>query len=104
MNEDNESNAPPEAGEDDNRPIGNIDAIMAIPVDVQVVLGTTTMPVAALMKLGRNAIITLDQRVGEAVTVMVNGKVIARGEMVVVDEDNSKFGVALTEIVASAGN
>ena len=85
-------------------PFQNLNTIMSIPVDVQVVLGTTTMPVAALMKLTRNAVITLDQRVGEAVTVVVNGRVIARGEMVVVDEDNSKFGVALTEIVTGIGN
>ena len=79
----------------------NLDAILSIPVNVQVVLGTTTMPVARLMKLGRGAIITLDQKVGAPVSVLVNGRIVARGEVVVVDEDNSKFGVTLTEIVNS---
>ena len=79
----------------------NLDAILSIPVTVQVVLGTTTMPVAKLMKIGRGAVITLDQRVGAPVSVLVNGRTVARGEVVVVDEDNSRFGVTLTEIVSS---
>jgi flagellar motor switch protein FliN/FliY len=77
----------------------NLDTILGIPVTVQVVLGTTTMPVARLMKLGRGAIISLDQKVGDPVNVLVNGRVVARGEVVVVDEANSRFGVSLTEIV-----
>jgi len=76
-----------------------LDVILAIPVTVQVVLGTTTMPVSRLMKLGRGAIISLDQRVGDPVNVLVNGRIVARGEVVVVDEENSRFGVSLTEIV-----
>jgi len=79
----------------------NLDAILAIPVTVQVVLGTTSMPVSRLMKLGRGAIIPLDQKVGAPVNVLVNGRIVARGEVVVVDEDNSRFGVTLTEIVNS---
>ena len=81
---------------------GNYDTILKIPVTVQVVLGSTSMPVASLMKLGRGAVISLDQRVGEPVNIMVNGRVIARGEVVVVDEDSSRFGVSLTEIVTSS--
>ena len=77
----------------------NLEHILAIPVTVQVVLGTTTMPVARLMKLGRGAIISLDQKVGDPVNVLVNGRIVAKGEVVVVDEDNSRFGVSLTQIV-----
>ena len=77
------------------------DAILAIPVTVQVVLGATTMPVASLMKLGRGAVIALDQKVGDPVNVVVNGRVIARGEVVVVDEDSARYGVSLTEIVTA---
>ncbi len=91
--------APPDASALDRS--SNFDTILSIPVTVQVVLGTTTMPVARLMKLGRGAVITLDQKVGAPVSVLVNGRVVARGEVVVVDEDNSKFGVTLTEIVGS---
>ncbi|MCJ2083933.1 flagellar motor switch protein FliN [Methylobacterium sp. J-090] len=80
----------------------NIDSILRIPVLIQVVLGSATMPVADLMKLGRGAIVSLDHRVGEPVDVTVNGRVVARGEIVVVEEDNSRFGVSLTEIVGPA--
>lgn len=81
---------------------GNYETILKIPVTVQVVLGSTSMPVASLMKLGRGAVISLDQRVGEPVNIVVNGRVVARGEVVVVDEDSSRFGVSLTEIVTSS--
>ncbi|MGY8666559.1 flagellar motor switch protein FliN [Bradyrhizobium sp. UFLA05-109] len=81
----------------------NVDAILRIPVTVQVVLGAATMPVANLMKLGRGAVVPLDHRVGEPVDVVVNGRIVARGEVVVVEEDNSRFGVSLTEIVGPLG-
>jgi len=81
----------------------NLDAILSIPVNVQVVLGSTSMAVAALMKLGRGAVISLDQKVGDPVNIVVNGRVVARGEMVVVDEESSRFGVSLVEIVAPSG-
>jgi flagellar motor switch protein FliN len=77
----------------------NVDAILRIPVTMQVVLGSATIPVANLMKLGRGAVVPLDHRVGEPVDVVVNGRIVARGEVVVVEEDNSRFGVSLTEIV-----
>lgn len=77
----------------------NLDTILRIPVEIQVVLGSATMPVANLMKLGRGAVIPLDHRIGEPVNIVVNGRVVARGEVVVVEDDNSRFGVSLTEIV-----
>src|SRR5271167_4703989 len=82
----------------------NLGAILSIPVTVQVVLGSTSLPVAGLMKLARGAIVSLDQRVGDPVDVVVNGAVIARGEIVVVDETSQRFGVSLLEVVAGAGN
>jgi flagellar motor switch protein FliN/FliY len=80
-------------------PAANLEMVMRIPVTVKVVLGGATMPVANLVKLGRGAIIPLDRRVGEPVDVVVNGRIVARGEVVVVDEATSRFGVSLTEIV-----
>ena len=77
----------------------NLDTILRIPVTVQVVLGSAVMPVANLMKLGRGTVIPLDQRVGEPVDIVVNGRVVARGEVVVADEDTSRFGVSLTELL-----
>ena len=87
--------APPSAA-------SNLNAILSIPVTVQVVLGSTSLPVASLMKLARGAVISLDQRVGDPVDIVVNGKVVARGEIVVVDEASQRFGVSLLEIVAGA--
>jgi len=75
-----------------------MEAIMRIPVVVQVVVGSATLPVSTLMKLGRGAIVPLDHRIGDPVDVVVNGRVIARGEVVVVEDDNTRFGVSLTEI------
>ncbi|GAB5375481.1 MAG: hypothetical protein AcusKO_19430 [Acuticoccus sp.] len=77
----------------------SVDSILRIPVVLQVVLGQATMPVSNLMKLGRGQVVALDHRVGEPVDIVVNGRVIARGEVVVVDDDSSRFGVSLTEIV-----
>ena len=83
--------------------LANVDTILRIPVTMQVVLGSATIPVANLMKLGRGAVVPLDHRVGEPVDVVVNGRIVARGEVVVVEEDNSRFGVSLTEIVGPLG-
>ncbi|ACK49003.1 flagellar motor switch protein FliN [Methylocella silvestris BL2] len=82
----------------------NLETILRIPVVVQVVLGSAVMPVSHLLKLGRGAVIPLDHRVGEPVDVVVNGRIIARGEIVVVEDDNSRFGVSLTEIVGPVGS
>jgi flagellar motor switch protein FliN len=80
----------------------NLDTILRIPVSVQVVLGSAMMPVSNLLKLGRGAVIPLDHRVGEPVDIIVNGRVIARGEIVIVEDDNSRLGVSLTEIAGPA--
>ncbi len=89
---------------DQPAPGSNLDLILRIPVTVQIVLGTATMPVSSLAKLGRGAVIPLDRRVGEPVDVVINGKVVARGEVVVVDEDNSRFGISLTEVLDNSGH
>ena len=81
----------------------NLNMILSIPVTVRVVLGSTSLPVANLMKLARGSVISLDQRVGDPVDIVVNGKVVARGEIVVVDEVSQRFGVSLLEIVAGSG-
>jgi flagellar motor switch protein FliN len=80
----------------------NLGAILSIPVTVQVVLGSTSLPVSGLMKLARGAVVSLDQRVGDPVDVTVNGTVIARGEIVVVDDATQRFGVSLLEVVAGS--
>ncbi len=93
----------PGAGRDSaNHP--NLEMVMRIPVTVQVVLGSATMPVANLVKLGRGAVVALDRRVGEPVDLIVNGRTVARGEVVVVDEDSSRFGISLTEVLGPTSN
>jgi flagellar motor switch protein FliN len=81
---------------------GNMDIVLRIPVHLKVLLGSASMPIFQLTKLGRGAVIPLDRRVGEPVDVMVNGRIIAKGEIVVLDEDGSRFGVTLTEMVDTA--
>jgi flagellar motor switch protein FliN/FliY len=76
-----------------------IDSILRIPVVMQVIVGSATMPVSSLLKLGRGAVVPLDHRIGEPVDVVVNGRLIARGEVVVIEDDNTRFGVSLTEII-----
>jgi flagellar motor switch protein FliN len=98
------ADAPRGEAEDTSTAAGNLEMIMRIPVTVKVVLGSAMMPVANLAKLGRGAVIPLDRRVGDPVDVMVNGRVVARGEVVVVDETTSRFGISLTEIVGPAAS
>jgi flagellar motor switch protein FliN len=98
---DTASEAAGRAGEPGQRP-RHLETVMQIPVSVKIVLGSATMPVANVLKLGRGAVVPLDRKVGEPVDVVVNGRVVARGEVVVLDEDSSRFGVSLTEVIGSA--
>jgi len=82
-----------------NASTSNSELVMNIPVEVQVVLGSTTMPVATLMSLGRGAVITLDKQIGDPVDIVVNGRIVARGEVIVMEDDSSRFGVSLTEVI-----
>lgn len=72
--------------------------IMRIPVTLEIVLGTARMPISELMKLGRDSVVPLDRKIGEPVDVVVNGRVIARGEVVVLDNEPDRLGVSLTEV------
>ncbi|MVA99321.1 flagellar motor switch protein FliN [Nitratireductor sp. CAU 1489] len=76
--------------------------IMGIPVDVQIVLGSTEMQVSELMSLRKGATVALDRRIGEPVDVVVNGRKIARGEITVLESDPSRFGIRLTEIISNS--
>ncbi|MCA1441215.1 flagellar motor switch protein FliN [Ensifer sp. IC4062] len=79
----------------------NLDLIMDIPIDVQIVLGTSRMQVSGLMGLTEGATIALDRKIGEPVEIMVNGRVIGRGEITVLEGDVTRFGVKLIEIKGS---
>lgn len=76
----------------------DLEAIYEIPVQVTAVLGKSTMPVNQLLKLGRGAVVPLDRKVGEAIDIYVNNRLVARGEVVVTED---RLGVTMTEIVKS---
>ncbi|TYR30119.1 flagellar motor switch protein FliN [Mesorhizobium microcysteis] len=80
----------------------NSGIIMNIPVDVQIVLGSAEMPVSELMALQKGSTVALNRRIGEPVDVVVNGRKIACGEITVLENDPSRFGIKLTQIIDTA--
>ncbi len=81
---------------DSPRSAQDLEAVYDIPVQVAAVLGKATMEVNQLLKLGRGAVVELDRKVGEAIDIYVNNRLVARGEVVVVED---RLGVTMTEIV-----
>ena len=86
--------------DDERHPVEQLEAIYNVPVQVSAVLGKTSMPISQLIRLGRGAILELDRKVGEPVDIVVNNRLVARGEVVVVDE---RIGITMTEIIKSEG-
>ena len=84
------------AAKDESNTIQDLEAVYDIPVQVSAVLGKATMEVSQLLKLGRGAVVELDRKVGEAIDIYVNNRLVARGEVVVVED---RLGVTMTEIV-----
>lgn len=74
----------------------DLEAVYDIPVRVSAVLGKSSMQVNELLKLGRGAVVELDRKVGEAIDIYVNDRLVARGEVVVVDD---RLGITMTEII-----
>ncbi len=83
-------------GDDTPRSAKDLEAVYDIPVQVSAVLGKATMQVSQLLKLGRGAVVELDRKVGEAIDIYVNNRLVARGEVVVVED---RLGVTMTEII-----
>ena len=77
----------------------DLDAVYDIPVQISAVLGRATMQVSQLLKLGRGAVVELDRRLGEAVDIYVNNRLVARGVVVMVDDNRPR--ITMTEIVKS---
>ena len=89
----------PEGGgsvDDVERSAADLAAVYDVPVNIQAVLGRANMEVASLLRLSRGSVIELDRKVGEAIEIYVNNRLVARGEVVVVDE---RLGVTMTEII-----
>ena len=87
---------PPTDIPDKPRSAQDLEAVYDIPVRVSAVLGKSSMQVHELLKLGRGAVVELDRKVGEAVDIYVNNRLVARGEVVVVED---RLGVTMTEII-----
>jgi flagellar motor switch protein FliN/FliY len=87
-----ESTMEPEA----KRTATDLEAVYDVPVTVSAVLGKSGMEVSELLKLGRGTVVELDRKVGEAIDIYVNNRLVARGEVVLVED---RLGVTMTEII-----
>ena len=74
----------------------DLEAVFDVPVTVSAILGKSSMEVSHLLKLGKGTVVELDRKVGEAIDIYVNDRLVARGEVVLVED---KLGVTMTEII-----
>jgi flagellar motor switch protein FliN/FliY len=86
--------APPE--DDEPKTASDLAPVFDVPVNISAVLGKTSLDVASLLKLQAGSVLELDRKVGEAIDIYVNNRLVARGEVVVVDD---RLGVTMTEII-----
>lgn len=98
-----EGKAPDLAQKEDGqvRSAQELEPVFDVPVQVQAVLGRSSLEVNQLLKLGPGAVIELDRKVGEAIDIYVNNRLVARGEVVLVEDH---LGVTMTEIIKLDGN
>ena len=80
------------------RSAADLEAVYDVPVTVQAILGRSSMEVSELLALGRGTVVSLDRKVGEAIDIYVNDRLVARGEVVLVED---RLGVTMTEIIKS---
>lgn len=95
LEENNDTSVTPDDGSNPNGGV-TLEAIYDVPVRVSAVLGKTNLQVSKLLQLGPGAVLELDRKVGEAVDIFVNNRLVARGEVVLVEE---KLGITMTEII-----
>lgn len=94
--------APLDTLEDDSAPVGeevNLDVILDIPVTIAMEIGRTTISIRNLLQLNQGSVVELDRLAGEPMDVLVNGTLVAHGEVVVV---NDKFGIRLTDVISAS--
>jgi flagellar motor switch protein FliN len=82
--------------EESSRDASDLEAVFDVPVQVSAVLGRAKMDIGDLLKLGPGAVLELDRKVGEAIDIYINNRLVARGEVVLVEE---KLGVTMTEMI-----
>jgi len=80
------------------RSAADLEAVFDVPVTVSAVLGKSAMEVSQLLKLGKGTVVELDRKVGEAIDIYVNDRLVARGEVVLVED---RLGITMTEIIKS---
>ena len=85
----------------DDKTAADLAPVFDVPVNISAVLGRASLSVAQLLKLGPGAVLELDRKVGEAIDIYVNNRLVARGEVVVIDE---RLGVTMTEIIKDGDN
>jgi flagellar motor switch protein FliN/FliY len=83
----------------DGKQSPNLDFILDIPLEISVELGRTKIPISDLLQLGQGSVIELAKMTGEPLEILVNQRLVARGEVVVI---NDKFGVRLTDVISPA--
>jgi flagellar motor switch protein FliN/FliY len=83
------------------RSAADLEAVFDVPVQVSAVLGRTKMDIGELLRLGPGAVLELDRKVGEAIDIYINNRLVARGEVVLVEE---KLGVTMTEMIKAERN
>ena len=95
--------APPTAPEDSisSKTAADLEAVLDVPVHVSAVLGRTRMDIGDLLKLGPGTVLELDRKVGESIDIFVNNRLVARGEVVLVED---RLGITMTEIIKSERN
>ena len=91
--------APSEHADMRDKVAADLKPVFDVPVSVQAVIGRTTLEIADLLELGPGSVLELDRRVGEAIDIYVNSRLVARGEVVVVDD---RLGVTMTEIIKNS--
>lgn len=74
----------------------SVEAVYTVPVTVSALLGTAKMPVSDILRLRRGAVVELERRVGDPIDILINNRLVARGEIIVIDE---KLGITMTEII-----
>jgi flagellar motor switch protein FliN/FliY len=81
---------------DEDKTATDLAPVFDVPVNISAVLGRASLSVAQLLQLGQGSVLELDRKVGEAIDIYVNNRLVARGEVVIVDE---RLGVTMTEII-----
>lgn len=93
------SMAEEEKAQETEKPTTEMEALMDVQVEITAVLGTSIMPISQILKLGRGAVVELNRSVGEDIEVHANNRLVAMGEVIVVDD---RLGVTMTEIIKTS--